>query len=118
MIAPETYVCAKTPQCPLEPGKRYKVLSVYLREDYSAFVFVEGYPLPIEASTLKAVEESLSFTTDIDWFSDGSPFLRLTRDGFCHYESLGYVEAKIIYALNLAKDEEIIVTFTKQKKRL
>ena len=50
---------------------------------------------------------------------NGGPLMRLTREGFCTQAAFEYdVERKIIAALGTPKpDEEIIVTFTKRKKR-
>ena len=65
------------------------------------------------------VNTRLTFLAETGRYSHGGPFMRLTREGFCTQAAFEYdVERKIMNALGTPKpDEEIIVTFTKRKKR-
>ena len=59
---------------------------------------------------------TLTFLAEISHYAHNGPSLRLTREGFCTRESFAdAAERKIIEALDLQADEEIIVTFTKRK---
>lgn len=60
----------------------------------------------------------LTFLAEIDNDSSCLPFFRLSRHDFCERESFDYcAEHKIIKALDVQPDEEVIVTFTKRKKQ-
>jgi hypothetical protein len=60
----------------------------------------------------------LTFLAEIDHFSTGKAFYRLTRRGLCQQESFEFdAEEKIIRAMGCpGPDEEIIITFTRRKK--
>lgn len=61
---------------------------------------------------------TLSFLAEVDTDSSNLPFFRLTRVDMCERESFDYcAEQKIIRALDVQPDEEVIVTFRKRKTR-
>jgi len=58
---------------------------------------------------------TLCFLAEIDNLIE--PYFRLTREGFCTREIFNrYCEKKIIKALDVQADEEVIVTFAKRRK--
>lgn len=61
-------------------------------------------------------ETALSFLAETDSHSSNLPFFRLTRENFAHQDALTNIEWKIIEALDIQPDEEVIATFRKQKK--
>lgn len=89
-------------------------VSLWLRGVSASFAdkLMDGFIVFLE----RQEQTSLTFLAEIDRTSDGVPFYRLTREGFCHYESfVFYAERKIIAALDVQPDEEVIVTFRKRK---
>jgi hypothetical protein len=60
----------------------------------------------------------LTFVAEVDQYSTGEKFFRLTRENFCRRESFEFdAERKIIKVLDPQPDEEVIVTFTKRKRQ-
>jgi hypothetical protein len=58
---------------------------------------------------------TLDFLAEVDRYPDGRQFFRLTREGLMARQTLDH-DWKIVEALNVQSDEEVIVTFTKRKK--
>lgn len=89
-------------------------ISLWLRGVSASFAdkLMDGYIIYLERQEGK----SLSFLATT--FKDFCGFqnFRLTREGFCNNTAMGTIEHRIIKALDLHSDEEIIVTFTKRKK--
>jgi hypothetical protein len=87
-------------------------VSLWLRGVSASFAdkLMDGYITFLE----RQEGESLTFLAEIDRYSNGRPFFRLTREGLMRraHDS----EWKIIEALDPQLDEEIIVTFTKRKR--
>lgn len=61
-------------------------------------------------------ETVLSFLAEMDYGSNDCPFFRLTRENFARQDPFTNIESRIIEALSIQSDEEVIVTFQKQKK--
>jgi len=90
-------------------------VSLWLRGVSASFCdkLMDGFIIVLE----RQENMLLTFLGEVDYYSHGGKFLRLTREGLCHRESFEYdAERKIIAALDPQPDEEIIVTFTKRKK--
>ena len=90
-------------------------VSLWLRGVSASFCdkLMDGYMCYLE----RQENFSLTFLATIDYCSDGQPFFRLTREGVCANESFKYhAESKIIKALGVQPDEEVIVTFTKRPR--
>jgi hypothetical protein len=62
-------------------------------------------------------DEALTIKAELDHDTNWNPYLRYTLEGICDREAYAFdVEAKIIKALGVQPDEEVIVTYTKRKK--
>jgi len=93
-------------------------VSLWLRGVSASFCakLMDGYIVFLE----RQENTSLTFLAEIkrdywrDYWSD--PYFQLTREGFCTQESFDCATEKIIEALDIQPDEEIIVTFAKRKK--
>lgn len=90
-------------------------VSLWLRGVSASFAdkLMDGYIEYLE----RQENQSLTLRAEIDYFSCGEPFFRLTRENLRTDESFPYgAEAKIITALGVQPDNEVLVTFTVRKK--
>jgi hypothetical protein len=93
-------------------------VSLWLRNVSASFCdkLMDGFVCYLE----RQEQTSLVFQAEIDskLYSHAQPFFRLTREGLCtRAPFLLTTEHKIIEALDVQPDEEIIITFTKRKKQ-
>jgi hypothetical protein len=89
-------------------------VSLWLRGVSASFAdkLMDGYIVYLE----RQENTSLTFLADIVSREGGADFFRVTRENFCTRSTIEAVERKVIDALNVQPDEEIICTFTKRKK--
>jgi hypothetical protein len=89
-------------------------MSLWLRGVSASFAdkLMDGFIIFLERQN----ETVLSFLAETDSRPDNQPYFRLTREDFTHRGAFTDVEWQIIKALDIQPDEEVIVTFRKQKK--